>query len=205
MNKNSRLIRRLFVFIIAIIAAIVMIGIIRFTAPPILQEILLDSDAGFWPFTVQNVMWVALFLGFGELFLRWSAASDEESQLKRGYLPTNGQILTPDILVRIKDGITQRRFGRAAFLPRMISRTIDQYTVSGKEDQAVPINAESEDFLYQVTSRLGVAFTTTLLALVMSAVLVLLQSLVQAKEERALNEAGQYCLDNLILRLGGNH
>ena len=67
----------------------------------------------------------------------------------------------------------------------------------------VPANAESEDFLYQVTSRLGVAFTTTLLALVMSAVLVLMQSLVQAKEERALNEAGQYCLDNLILRLGG--
>ncbi|MEL6568063.1 MAG: hypothetical protein AAFQ22_06555, partial [Pseudomonadota bacterium] len=57
-------------------------------------------------------------------------------------------------------------------------------------------------FLFQVTSRLGVAFTTTLLALVMSAVLVLLQSVVQAKEERALNEAGQYCLDNLILQLG---
>ena len=66
----------------------------------------------------------------------------------------------------------------------------------------VPANAESEDFLYQVTSRLGVAFTTTLLALIMSAVLVLLQSLVQSKEERALNAAGQYCLDNLILRLG---
>jgi hypothetical protein len=32
--------------------------------------------------------------------------------------------------------------------------------------------------------------------------LVLLQSLIQGKEERALNEAGQYCLDNLILRLG---
>ena len=46
------------------------------------------------------------------------------------------------------------------------------------------------------------AFTTTLLALIMSAVLVLLQSLIQGKEERALNEAGQYCLDNLILRLG---
>ena len=66
----------------------------------------------------------------------------------------------------------------------------------------VPANAEAEDFLYQVTSRLGVAFTTTLLALIMSAVLVLLQSIIQAKEERALNAAGQYCLDNLILRLG---
>jgi biopolymer transport protein ExbB/TolQ len=251
MNKHSKLARRIFVFTVAIIAAIVVIGMIRFTASPLLQEILLDADADFWPFTVQNVMWVALFIGFGELFLRWSAASDEESQLKRGYLPTDGQQLNSDLLGRIKEGITSRRFGRAAFLPRMISRTIDQYTVSGKEDQAisvlnsslelymheidlrysllryltwlipslgfigtvmgimfalqyagVPANAESEDFLYQVTSRLGVAFTTTLLALIMSAVLVFIQSLVQAKEERALNEAGQYCLDNLILRLG---
>jgi len=252
MNKNARLIRRLFVYMVAIIAAIVVIGIIRFTFSPMLQEILLDADASFWPFTVQNVMWVALFFGFGELFLRWSAASDEESQLRRGYLPTKGEPLSDEILFRVKEGITQRKFGRAAFLPRMITRTIDQFSISRKEDQAIsvlnsslelymheidlrysmlryltwlipslgfigtvmgimfalqyagiPANAEAEDFLYQVTSRLGVAFTTTLVALVMSAVLVLLQSLVQAKEERALNEAGQYCLDHLILRLGG--
>ncbi|MEM7729705.1 MAG: hypothetical protein AAF311_10575 [Pseudomonadota bacterium] len=36
----------------------------------------------------------------------------------------------------------------------------------------------------------------------MSAVLVLVQSMVQSKEERALNAAGQYTIDNLILRLG---
>jgi hypothetical protein len=46
-----------------------------------------------------------------------------------------------------------------------------------------------------------VAFNTTLLALVMSAVLVLVQHVVQAYEERTLNQAGQYCLDNLINRL----
>ena len=197
-------------------------------------------------------MWVALFIGFGELFLRWSAASDEQSQLKRGYLPTDDRKLDVDMLDKIKDSIKNRRFAKEAFLPRMITRTIDQYRISGKEDQAisvlnsslelymheidlrysilryltwlipslgfigtvmgimfalqyagVPAHADAEDFLYQVTSRLGVAFTTTLLALIMSAVLVLIQSLVQSKEERALNEAGQYCLDNLILRIGG--
>ena len=249
--KQKKTLRRLFIFLIAIIAAIVVIGVIRYTTSPALQEILLDSDATFWPFTVQNIMWVSLFIGFGELFLRWSAASDEQSQLKRGYLPTEDQTLDMDMLGRIKDSILSRRFGREAFLPRMITRTIDQYRMSGKEDQAisvlnsslelymheidlrysilryltwlipslgfigtvmgimfalqyagVPANAEADDFLYQVTSRLGVAFTTTLLALIMSAVLVLLQSLIQNKEERALNEAGQYCLDNLILRLG---
>ena len=62
-------------------------------------------------------------------------------------------------------------------------------------------NVESPDMLYQVTERLGVAFSTTLLALVMAAVLVFIQNLVQGREESALNKAGQYCLDNLINRL----
>ncbi len=251
MSTKVSTIRRLVVFLLSVLAAIVFIGILRFTMSPMLQEILLDADATFWPFTVQNVMWVALFIGFGELFLRWSAASDEQSQLKRGYLPTDDRQLDVATLVQIKESISSRRFAKSAFLPRMITRTIDQYRVSRKEDQAisvlnsslelymheidlrysilryltwlipslgfigtvmgimfalqyagVPANAEAEDFLYQVTQRLGVAFTTTLVALVMSAVLVLIQSIVQSKEERALNEAGQYCLDNLILRLG---
>ena len=62
-------------------------------------------------------------------------------------------------------------------------------------------NVESADMLYQVTERLGVAFSTTLLALVMASILVFIQNVVQGKEETALNKAGQYCLDNLINRL----
>ena len=62
-------------------------------------------------------------------------------------------------------------------------------------------NVESPELLYEVTQRLGVAFSTTLLALVMAAILVFLQNLVQGREERTLNRAGQYCLDNLINRL----
>ena len=251
-SNGTGWLRRLIVFLLSVFAAIVLIGVMRFALGPGLQEILLDADSPSWPLTVQNVMWVALFIGFGELFLRWSAASDEQSQLKRGYLPTDDHKLDVEMLDKIKDSIKSRRFAKDAFLPRMITRTIDQYRISGKEDQAIsvlnsslelymheidlrysilryltwlipslgfigtvmgimfalqyagiPANAEAEDFLYQVTSRLGVAFTTTLLALIMSAVLVLVQSLVQSKEERALNEAGQYCLDNLILRIGG--
>ena len=55
--------------------------------------------------------------------------------------------------------------------------------------------------LGELTRNLGVAFYTTMLALVQSAVLVLAQNMVQAREEGALNRAGQYCLDNLINRL----
>ena len=55
--------------------------------------------------------------------------------------------------------------------------------------------------LGQITGRLGVAFYTTLLALVQSALLVFVLHIVQQKEEMALNRSGQYCLDNLINRL----
>ncbi len=55
--------------------------------------------------------------------------------------------------------------------------------------------------LGELTRDLGVAFYTTMLALIQSALLVLAQNQVQAREEGALNEAGQYCLDNLINRL----
>lgn len=64
-----------------------------------------------------------------------------------------------------------------------------------------PVNVQSPDMLYQVTELLGVAFSTTLLALVQAAIVVFIQNLIQSREETALNQAGQYCLDNLINRL----
>ncbi len=63
------------------------------------------------------------------------------------------------------------------------------------------VDVQDPALLAELTKRLAVAFNTTLLALVMSAFLMLLQSVVQAQEEGALNKAGQYCLDNLINRL----
>ena len=53
----------------------------------------------------------------------------------------------------------------------------------------------------QLTQSLGVAFYTTLLALLQSAVLMFVLHVVQGKEETTLNTIGQYCLDNLINRL----
>jgi biopolymer transport protein ExbB/TolQ len=53
----------------------------------------------------------------------------------------------------------------------------------------------------RVASGLKVAFYTTILALILSAVLVLVQNIVQRKEEGALNRAAQYCLQNLINRV----
>jgi len=55
--------------------------------------------------------------------------------------------------------------------------------------------------LEQVTGNLAVAFNTTIMALVLSAILVALLHMVQKREETAVNLAGGYCLKNLINRL----
>lgn len=52
-----------------------------------------------------------------------------------------------------------------------------------------------------ITIKLGIAFNTTLVALIMSAALVFFMNIAQGREERALNLIGQYCLDRLVNRL----
>ena len=56
-----------------------------------------------------------------------------------------------------------------------------------------------------LTHNLGVAFYTTLLALLQTAVLMFAMHVVQGREEAALNAVGQYCLDNLVNRLYEPH
>ena len=60
---------------------------------------------------------------------------------------------------------------------------------------------QNPELLQQLTKSLGVAFYTTLLALLQAAVLMFVLHVVQGREEAALNRTGQYCLDNLINRL----
>lgn len=62
----------------------------------------------------------------------------------------------------------------------------------------------SDDFLAQLTVRLAVAFYTTLVALVMSAVLVLAMHIIQGREEHILQRSGEYCLNNLINKLSSS-
>ena len=74
-----------------------------------------------------------------------------------------------------------------------------QITVSSPESLEI---AELGMRLMQgLTKELGVAFYTTLLALLQSAVLMFALHLIQTNEEKALNKASQYCLRNLINRL----
>ncbi len=62
------------------------------------------------------------------------------------------------------------------------------------------IDANNPD-LTRVTERLGIAFYTTIVALVQSMIVYCLQNVVQRREEHALNRAASECLKNLINRM----
>jgi len=55
--------------------------------------------------------------------------------------------------------------------------------------------------LKSITDRLGIAFYTTIVALVESMFIYFFQNLVQRREEAALNRAASYCLKNLVNRM----
>lgn len=73
-------------------------------------------------------------------------------------------------------------------------------TVLGIAFALKDINPEQPD-LQQITASLGMAFYTTLVALVQSAILVLLLHLAQTREERSVSDAGSAVLKNMINRL----
>ena len=68
-------------------------------------------------------------------------------------------------------------------------------------DQNANMAEMGPQMMTTLTGQLGVAFYTTLLALLQSAVLMFALHVVQECEEGALNRVGQYCLKNLVNRL----
>lgn len=246
---------------VALLAALVLITVLRFTLSDWWAQVLLDyyrepaepgkPVRGLFPVSLQNLMWIAFAFGLGQILVRYDAARAELRQLKMGFLPEDPRIVLqatdlPEIYKRLRTNPDLHR----CFLPRLVDRCILQFQASHSSDQSASLlNTSVEMFLHEVdlrynmirylcwvipslgfigtvigigralefagekehakdpellntvTGLLAVSFNGTFLALVLASVLVLLQNVVQAKEEHALNLAGQYCLDNLINRL----
>lgn len=200
------------------------------------------------PLAIQSFMWVAMFIGMGELWLRWRSLRSERAQLFMGILPEDERsLLTADDLRPIY--LKARGMSRASVLPTLVRRLSMEFRKSKSIDRVnslldtsmelflhrldlrytlirylvwvIPTlgfvgtvigiaNAmafagsgavEMEHLLGPTTQRLAVAFYTTLVALLQSGVLVLGMNSLQAGEEKVINDAGQYCLENLVMRL----
>lgn len=199
-------------------------------------------------FSIQAFMWVALFIGFGESFIRWRALASERATLRAGILPEDDRtMLAGDDLKSIYQ--KARGISRTAVLPTLVRRltmefrksrsaervgallqsslelfmhrldlryTLLRYlvwliptlgfvgTVIGIADAMAFAGSgvvDADQLLTPTTQRLAVAFHTTLVALLQSGVLVLLMNSLQSGEEAVINESGQYCLENLVMRL----
>jgi len=204
-----------------------------------------------YPFTVQNLMWLVFFFGFGHIVIRYKAWKIEKKQLGQSLLPEDDStVLRKEDLGTIYNKTRSSDKERKYFLQRLLSRCILQFQSSDSVNQvntlfnsslelyqheielkyntlryivwliptlgfigtvigialALSSAGAAPDFqdpqlLKTLTQDLGVAFYTTLLALVQSAILVFYLHMVQGREENVLNTVGQYCLDNLINRL----
>ena len=243
---------RAIALILSLLTAVVVIALLARLLPPNAAAIMLDIKRETWPFTIQNLLWLAFFAGLSELAIRWWNVRLEEAQIYRNYLPEDEEtVLRPgEDITPIYQKVRSSKYRDTLFVPRLITRCVLGFNLSRSADQTNSLlnsslelfmheielrynmvryitwlipslgfigtvvgimlalnyagdraNVEAPDMLYQVTERLGVAFSTTLMALVMAAVLVFIQSLIQGREESVLNRAGQYCLDNLINRL----
>lgn len=209
----------------------------------------------YYPFTIQNVMWLVFFIGLGELWIRLQAGRVEALALTWKLLPEDesSMLRAKDLSVIYRD-MARQAGADGLFLPRLVRRVILQFQTSRSIDQANSLLNSSLELLQHeidlrynlirylvwlipsigfmgtvigiafalsdatgmppvsdqeavkiwlgtLTGSLGVAFNTTLVALIMSAILMFLLHLAQEREESVLNHAGQYCLDNLINRL----
>lgn len=102
-------------------------------------------------------------------------------------LPTLGFIGTVVGIASALSAIEVNRAPRAA--------EIAQANPAAESEKPAPSSSE------EVTNKLGLAFNTTIVALLQSALVVLLAQFLQKKEEEIVNVQSQYCLNNLVVRL----
>ena len=263
-DRDDRIPFRAVTLFASLLVGLVLVGALSWVFPAgddsMAAELLVDRNTRIfpYPFTIQNVMWLAFCVAAGELVVRHFTGRREGEQIRLGLLPEDDETilrkrdLTP-VYQRAVESDPERRY----LLQRLLTGALLQFRNSGSVDQVNSmINVSLElyqheielrynmlryviwliptlgfvgtvlgiafamrtagvmfagasimegsigpEMMEQVTGDLGVAFYTTLLALLQSAVLMFAMHIMQGKEEGALNRIGQYCLGNLSNRL----
>ena len=261
---DDRIPFRAVAFFGSLMAGIVLVGVLSYVFPAgddsVAADLLIDRNTNIfpYPFTIQNIMWLAFCVAAGELVVRHLAGQRERKQMLLGLLPEEDNTVLRQadlgpILRRVHQSDPERRH----VLQRLLAGALLQFRSSGSIDQVhSTINLSLElyqhevemrynmlryvvwliptlgfmgtvlgiafamrsagimfagagitgvgmgpEMMQQITGDLGVAFYTTLLALLQSAVLMFALHVMQEREEGALNQVGQYCLLNLVTRL----
>jgi biopolymer transport protein ExbB/TolQ len=151
--------------LVAVGLAILWIVVLRFTLNPWWAQVLLDYHsappeegrpvAGLFPFSLQNMMWIAFAVGLAQLWMRWRRARVETMQLRQQYLPEDPRVVLqaqdlPDVYRRLQ----LSPYRRSCFLPRLIDRCILQFQASQSTSQSASLlNTSVEMFLHEVDLR----------------------------------------------------
>lgn len=248
---NSYQIRILIAAVMVVIAILVILGLESIITDMTIDNRLFGKNS--WEdnygISIQNLMWVFFFLGFGELLFRIMETNKIRTGLKKSYLPEEEHILLDlmDLAPISKKLNVDKHIdgGLANILKKLImqfqsSQSIEQTLnmlnaqlemrsveidlnynmiryitwliptlgfigtvvgISAALQETSRMNGQGENFIAVVTDKLAIAFDTTLVALVMSAILVFIMYIVQGREEKSLTQIGQYSLDNLINKL----
>ena len=248
----------------SLLFGIALIGVFSYMFPAgddsVGAELLIDRNTRIfpYPFTIQNIMWLAFCMAAGELVVRYLAGRRERDQIGLGLLPEDdGTVLRQQDVAPIHDRVVESDPENRYLLQRLLSGALLQFRNSGSIGQVtstIELSIElyhheiemrynmlryviwliptlgfvgtvlgiafamrtagvmfagasiteasiGPEMMEQVTGDLGVAFYTTLLALLQSAVLMFAMHIMEEREEGALNRIGQYSLRNLVNRL----
>ena len=248
----------------SVLFGIALVGALSYVFPAgddsVGAELLVDRNTRIfpYPFTIQNLMWLAFCMAAGELVVRHIAGRRERNQIGLGLLPEDDRtVLRREDAAAIHERVAASDPENRYLLQRMLTGALLQFRNSGSIDQVTSMIELSIDLyqheielrynmlryviwliptlgfvgtvlgiafamrtagvmfagasiteasigpemMEQVTGDLGVAFYTTLLALLQSAVLMFAMHIMQEREEGALNRIGQYSLRNLVNRL----
>ncbi|SFD46662.1 Biopolymer transport protein ExbB/TolQ [Bosea sp. CRIB-10] len=97
-----------------------------------------------YPFTIQNLIYLALAWAMGELYRRWRAARRERAFLQAGLLPEDpNSLLELHELGPIRRRVAELHDAESGFLPALIDLTILQLQASRSVDQAINVLTSS--------------------------------------------------------------
>jgi biopolymer transport protein ExbB/TolQ len=132
------------IMILAIIAALVFIGLGTTVLPDNSRagKLLFDHPSVhfFYPFTIQNFEHILLFLGLGELYVRWRAGTEELGYVKMRLLPEDSEtVLEASDLGPIRRRVAAMSDSQHGILPTLIEVSILQFQSGRSIDQTVAV------------------------------------------------------------------
>jgi biopolymer transport protein ExbB/TolQ len=134
-----------------ILLGITVIIIISTIEDPIVTSILIDSEATYYPITIQNFMWIFFFLGIGELIYRFMQGQYIYQNLKLNMLPDDETMIftkneTQELYKNIKD-----RSNLPDDLPNLLKKLIMNFQATASIAQVQELFSLQMDLKYNQT------------------------------------------------------